>query len=92
MLCDLDAYRKSAVEKLSPFMPEIKRCRTVFSQLERQWTWIALTGKINCNAIAATLFDFIFKTRDTFGRLRQDMNSLPWAGRKRRVLPRPVAW
>ena len=54
-------------------MPEIKRCRTVFSQLERQWTWIALTGKINCNAIAATLFDFIFTTRDTFGRLRLDM-------------------
>lgn len=76
MLCDLDVYTKAAVEKLSPFMPEIRRCRTVFSQLERQWTWIALTGKINCNAIAATLFDFIFKTRDTFGRLRQDMTGM----------------
>ncbi len=76
MLCDLDAYTKSAVEKLVPFMPEIGRCRTVFAQLERQWTWIALTGKINCNAIASTLFDFIFKTRDTFGLLRHDLTGM----------------
>lgn len=65
-----------AVEQLIQFMPDIRRCHTVFSQLERQWTWIALTGKINCNAIAATLFDFIFKTRDTFGQLRQDMTGM----------------
>ena len=65
-----------AVEQLVQFMPDIRRCHTVFSQLERQWTWIALTGKINCNAIAATLFDFIFKTRDTFGQLRADMTSM----------------
>ena len=65
-----------AVEQLVQFMPDIRRCHTVFSQLERQWTWIALTGKINCNAIAATLFDFIFKTRDTFGQLRADMTGM----------------
>ncbi len=76
MLCDLDAHTKAAVEKLAPFMPEIGRCRAVFSQLERQWTWIALTGKINCNAIASTLFDFIFKTRDTFGNLRHDLTGM----------------
>lgn len=76
MLCDLDAHTKSAVEKLVPFMPEIGRCRTGFAQLERQWTWIALTGKINCNAIASTLFDFIFKTRDTFGLLRHDLTGM----------------
>lgn len=73
---DPHASTKEAVEQLIPFMPDIRRCHTVFSQLERQWTWIALTGKINCNAIAATLFDFIFKTRDTFGLLRQDMTSM----------------
>ena len=73
---DPHASTKEAVEQLIPFMPDIRRCHTVFSQLERQWTWIALTGKINCNAIAATLFDFIFKTRDTFGLLRQDMTNM----------------
>ena len=70
------ASEAEAVEQLKQFMPDIRRCHTVFSQLERQWTWIALTGKINCNAIAATLFDFIFKTRDTFGQLRADMTSM----------------
>ena len=66
----------AAVEQLREFMPDIRRCHTVFAQLERQWTWIALTGKINSNAIAATLFDFIFKTRDTFGQLRADMTNM----------------
>jgi len=58
---DHDASGREAIGQLIPFMPDIRRCHTVFAQLERQWTWIALTGKINCNAIAATLFDFILK-------------------------------
>ena len=73
---DNDASGREAVGQLISFMPDIRRCHTVFAQLERQWTWIALTGKINCNAIAATLFDFIFKTRDTFGLLRQNMTTM----------------
>lgn len=41
------ASETEAVEQLIQYMPDIRRCHTVFSQLERQWTWIALTGKIN---------------------------------------------
>ncbi|SDF19147.1 hypothetical protein SAMN05192586_102167 [Desulfovibrio legallii] len=73
---DARTCRQQALENLLPFMPEIQRCQSVFAQLERKWTWIALTGKINCNSIAATLFDFIFKTRDTFADLRRNLTAM----------------
>lgn len=79
-MSDAGTRTQTSLKTLLPLMPEIRRCQDVFAQLERKWTWIALTGKINCNAIAATLFDFIFKTRDTFAALRQ--NPLRHAGRK----------
>ena len=69
-MSDAGTRTQTSLKTLLPLMPEIRRCQDVFAQLERKWTWIALTGKINCNAIAATLFDFIFKTRDTFAALR----------------------
>ena len=75
-MSDAGTRTQTSLKTLLPLMPEIRRCQDVFAQLERKWTWIALTGKINCNAIAATLFDFIFKTRDTFAALRQNLSAM----------------